>query len=301
MYTIKRASEMTGLTEGTLRVWERRYGIVKPMRSEGGYRLYDDDAIRTISLVPGLVQQGWSPKNASAEIIRRREDGRHFPVAPPEVTATREIAEVDLRFRGLVAAAAALDPVAADRELDIHLDPTRFEDVADSWLMPAVRALGTAWSDGLVTIAGEHLVTRAIARRLATAYDIAGRNAQSGGRRLVIGLPPGQTHEIGLMAFAVLARRAGMSTTYLGADLPSGDWAIAASRLVPDAIVLSIAREEDLRGLNAVATTVRAHAPGVRIAVGGQQQDDAPEPCIRLGHELLPAVHRLQAVLDGAD
>ena len=149
MYTIKRASEMTGLTEGTLRVWERRYGIVKPMRSEGGYRLYDDDAIRTISLVHGLVQQGWSPKNASAEIIRRREDGRPFPVAPPEVTATREIAEVDLRFRGLVAAAAALDPVAADRELDIHLDPTRFEDVADSLNSDGVRsARGRGWRGG---------------------------------------------------------------------------------------------------------------------------------------------------------
>ena len=45
MHTVKRAAELTGVPAATLRVWERRYGVVTPSRTEGGYRVYDDAAL----------------------------------------------------------------------------------------------------------------------------------------------------------------------------------------------------------------------------------------------------------------
>ena len=65
MYTIKHASRLTGVSEATLRAWERRYGVVTPVRNESGYRLYDQEAMAAISAMRRLVDEGWSPAEAA--------------------------------------------------------------------------------------------------------------------------------------------------------------------------------------------------------------------------------------------
>ena len=65
MYTIKRAAELTGIPVATLRAWERRYAVVRPERSSGGYRLYDDRALADLVLMQALVDQGWSAGQAA--------------------------------------------------------------------------------------------------------------------------------------------------------------------------------------------------------------------------------------------
>ncbi len=75
MYTIKHASEVTGVSVATLRAWERRYGIVTPHRTEAGYRLYDGEAVHALSVMNALVVEGWAPRQAAAETLRRIESG----------------------------------------------------------------------------------------------------------------------------------------------------------------------------------------------------------------------------------
>ena len=65
VYTVKRAAELTGLPADTLRMWERRYAIVEPARSDGGYRLYDDPALRRLSAMRSLVDSGWTAREAA--------------------------------------------------------------------------------------------------------------------------------------------------------------------------------------------------------------------------------------------
>ena len=67
MYTVKHAAELTGIPADTLRMWERRYGVVTPDRSESGYRLYDDAALRRLQAMHTLVDSGWSPRSGTVE------------------------------------------------------------------------------------------------------------------------------------------------------------------------------------------------------------------------------------------
>jgi hypothetical protein len=71
MYTIKRAAELTGISVATLRAWERRYGVVSPQRSDGGYRLYGPEDVRALAIMNSLVNEGWSAREAAAETLRR--------------------------------------------------------------------------------------------------------------------------------------------------------------------------------------------------------------------------------------
>src|SRR5687767_3444497 len=90
MYTIKHAAEPVGVTVSTLRAWERRYGVVTPRRTEAGYRLYDEKAVHVLTSMSSLVLEGWSPRQAAEEAMRRSAAGEIRPVvaSPPSPSIT---------------------------------------------------------------------------------------------------------------------------------------------------------------------------------------------------------------------
>jgi methylmalonyl-CoA mutase cobalamin-binding subunit len=280
VYTIKRAAERVGVSESTLRAWERRYGVGATQRTGSGYRLYDERDMQALSLMRALIEDGWSAQAAAGEMRSRiAQAGRRIVPA--------ETGEDGDDTAALIRVAAALDAPALGNLLDRKFGAASFEAVADSWLFPALQELGEAWETRRVTVAGEHLVAHAVTRRLAAAYDAAGDNVF--GPRVLIGLPPGARHELGLLAFAVAARRAGLSTTYLGADVPTAEWVTAATTGGIACAVLAAPTEADETAVRETAEALRASAPDLLVAVGGSAQQLAPPWCLALGHEVGPA------------
>src|SRR5687767_7772421 len=99
MYTIKQASRLTGVTEASLRAWERRYGVVVPHRNGAGYRLYDEEALSAVSTMRRLVDDGWSPAEA-ADAVRRGTaptvpDGLAAGEAPSDVRRPNAVAYME--------------------------------------------------------------------------------------------------------------------------------------------------------------------------------------------------------------
>src|SRR6187402_2579554 len=107
MYTIKQAAARAGLTVPVLRAWERRYGIVSPARTPGGYRLYDDAAIDRVRAMRRLVDSGMTPSAAAVAIASGAVAAADSPRVRPEDAAS-EISPLAERF---VAAAEVMDAV----------------------------------------------------------------------------------------------------------------------------------------------------------------------------------------------
>lgn len=295
-YTIKHAAEVVGVPVTTLRAWERRYGIAVPQRSESGYRLYDDAAVQALTLMQSLVSQGWAPRQAAEETRRRLEGDGATPTATPvpelpDAIPTTQPDDALKATEELLAAAERLDVAAVSRLLDVRYASATFETVTDEWLLPAMHALGLAWAAGRVTVAGEHMVAHAVVRKLSAAYEAAG--SAGIGPRVVVGLPPKSRHEIGLLAFAVAARRAGLATTYVGADLPVDDWVKAVETQGADAVVLAASMERDLDHVARVVAVLAEARPELVVAVGGGLQERTPATCVRLGHRVGAAAENL--------
>jgi methanogenic corrinoid protein MtbC1 len=284
MLTIKKAAAATGVPEHTLRAWERRYGLFAPTRSASGYRVYDEASLARIRAMNALVLDGVPPREASAVVL-----GRAGAATPDFAWASGS--DPDGR---LVEAAAALDAAGIARVLDDQFARADFESVVDGWLMPALSVVGHAWASGRVSVAGEHLVAHSVLRRLATAYEAAGRGT---GQPVVIGNPPGVHHELGLMAFAVAARRAGLATLYLGADVPLEAWGDAVRTADARAVVTSAHQRRDASRATQVAQQVAADAPGLPVWVGGRYQHLVPAPARPLGHRIGDAARLLAETL----
>ncbi|MFE6645330.1 MerR family transcriptional regulator [Nocardioides sp. NPDC057772] len=295
MYTIKHAAERVGITTATLRAWERRYGVIAPPRSESGYRLYGEHEVAVLRSMKQLVDQGWSVGLAAAEAIRLdRAQPADDTAAGAGDSGSPIRPSRDLAGR-MTTAAATRDTTDLAATLDEVFGLGSFETVMTDHVFPALEELGDAWADGTVSVAGEHLASNAVMRRLAVAYEAAASHGH--GPRVALGMAPGTRHEIGLLAFAVAARRHGLSTDYLGADLPIDDWLVVVGDPTLAAVVLAIPTTADITTTASVITALHDHRSDLVVAVGGAQQNHAPEPAVRLGHNIAAGAKTLAAMI----
>ena len=282
MYTIKQAASRSGVPVNTIRAWERRYGVVDPPRTESGYRLYDDDAIRYLDAMRRLVASGMQPNLAAAELRTHGLDMAAGALPASAADRLRETGDLDDRERLIarfVSGAAALDESQIAGVVDEIFARTSFERAATDVLFPALQSLGQAWADGEVSVAGEHLASHLVQRRLGQFLDAAAPPTVVR-RRVIVGLPPGSRHELGALAFAVAARRAGVPVAYLGADLPIEDWLRTAQ--LARAAVIGVPTPRDRERASEVVGSLIAQEPRLVVAVGGNAAEELP------GAALLP-------------
>ena len=104
-------------------------------------------------------------------------------------------------------------------------------------------------------------------------------------------------HELGVLTFAALLRRSGAEVIYVGADLPSDSWAVAAATSGVGHVVLGVPTEEDVPGVRDAVAALAAAVPEVTVHVGGGHQDEIGPPAHQLGHRLVAGAQDLAASL----
>lgn len=255
MYTVKQAATLTGVPQATLRAWERRYGVVQPVRSGGGYRLYDEDQIATLRTMAQLVGQG-VPASVAAE---------HAVNGPGPVESDPAGAAGDL-----VEAARSLDPRHLRQLVDQAFTTLPFEQVVETWLMPELVRLGEAWESGELTVAQEHFASAQLMRAIALVFEAD--EVTEGSGPVLVGLPSGARHEIGVFVFATCLRRLGVDVVYLGIDVPIAEWVAAASEQLARGVVVGVTMPEDGIGAQAIVDTCADLSPPLTVWVGGPRR-----------------------------
>jgi methanogenic corrinoid protein MtbC1 len=303
MYTIKQASARIGLPIQTIRVWERRYGVVEPARTAAGYRLYDDAAIIRLTAMRHLVEsEGWRPSQAAAHVLAAGDQvGELIPQSSStsldgalggQPRHARSQDAVD----NYLAAADLLDVPAMDRILGEAFASQRFESAIDDVVFPSLRAIGDAWASGALDVAQEHVASETVRRRLATFFDAAGQASTL--PKILVGLPPGGQHELGALAFAVAGRRAGLDLLYLGANVPVESWLRTARETNASVAVIAVVTADDVAAATLVVESLRTLARPPVCALGGFGAPAIPTGIgvVRLASGMDEAVAELMAL-----
>jgi DNA-binding transcriptional MerR regulator/methylmalonyl-CoA mutase cobalamin-binding subunit len=271
MYSIKQASIRSGVSVPLIRAWERRYGVVSPKRTPSGYRLYDDQAIATLVRVRELTESGWTASEASRAVLEGEVTVPALRREPTSaITSDEAHAEAADLIDRFVAAATVMDIATTGAALDEIFARGSFEAIVDDLLMPALSALGQAWSEGRVDVAAEHAASAAIHRRLSALYEAA---ATIDDPLVVVGLPPGSRHELGALAFSVALRRRGVGVLYLGPDVPVASWVHVIEQNRARVAVMSVVQEVDRVSALEVATALADIGSNPVLAVGGGSAD----------------------------
>lgn len=266
-YTVKQVAQIVGVSPATVRAWERRYGVVSPKRSESSYRLYDDEDVARLSRMGALVRAGRPASLAAAQVLGEAATPSSTPATAPSGASVAALPTDQTQVDDLLRAAQTLDSTLLTRVLDEAWARTSLETLIDSWLVPAMAAIGEAWVSGKIDVAGEHFVSAGVHGRLAAAYEAAG--SRPGAPALVTGLPAGARHHLGALAFSVCARRQGLDVVYLGADVPDDSWLYAVRSLRPAGVAVSVPLESDVASAVTLCQRLIESQSPVSIRLGG--------------------------------
>jgi DNA-binding transcriptional MerR regulator len=257
-------SRRLGVSDHVLRAWERRYGVLQPVRSPGGYRLYSrSDEIR-IRRMQAHLARGMSAAQAARTVLSE---------APSQ--ALQEGEEEGIAARGLAGSAHALaqsledfDEPGAQAALDRLLADFTVETVLREVVMPYLHELGERWAQGRATVSCEHFASNLLRGRLAS---LARGWGDGYGPRAILACAPGEQHDIALMAFGIVLHRSGWRVNYFGADTPIGDFARAVSESRPELAVLAAVAPERFDGLTSDLSRLAAAVPLALAGAGGTQ------------------------------
>jgi len=254
-------SRRLGVSDHVLRAWETRYGLLQPVRSPGGFRLYSEADESRIRRMQAYLAEGLS----AAEAARAALDGG--PGAHPREPAGP--AAGGEAFAGLRRALDAFDEPAAQAVLDRLMAELSLPAVLRDVILPYLADLGERWQRGTASIAAEHFASNLIRGRLA---GLARGWGSGHGPQALLACPPGELHDIPLMIFGIVLNRNGWRIGYLGPSTPVGELARAAGASHPDLVVLAATVPETLEPLQPELTSLARHVPLALAGAGATPQ-----------------------------
>jgi MerR family transcriptional regulator, light-induced transcriptional regulator len=243
-------SRRTGVKPDLLRAWERRYGLLEPERTSGGFRLYQEASVARVESMRAHLARGLSAAEAA------RLAGSEEAPAP----ASASIAAL---FEELRAALDTFDEPRAQAVLDRMLSAFTVEAVLRDALLPYLHELGERWERGEASVAQEHFASSVIRGRL---LGLARGWGTGSGPLAVLACPPGEEHDLGLLALGIVLHDRGWRVAYLGPDTPMETLADAAASMRAEWIVLAALSEERLQ---AIADEIGALGRSYRVALAG--------------------------------
>jgi DNA-binding transcriptional MerR regulator/methylmalonyl-CoA mutase cobalamin-binding subunit len=274
----------------TLRAWERRHGLIRPVRTPSGHRLYGHEHIESIHRILGLLKKGLSISqvagalSASPQKIRAGETDRWSVLRERLIAATARFDEQELEHA--YAAALALHPV---------------EEVTDRALLPVLREVGRRWQTGEGSVAEEHFFSVYVRDKLGARFHHRTRHDRGPG--ILAACLPDEHHEIGLLVFALAAHERGLRVVLLAARTPLEEVPEVARRAQCAAVVLSATLPPPRHVVGEQLTDLVRRA-GVPVFVGGVASVRDRDAIVAAGAEVvgtdIPAgVERIRRALVG--
>ncbi|MEZ4938025.1 MAG: MerR family transcriptional regulator [Crocinitomicaceae bacterium] len=230
LYKIKDLEQLSGIKAHTIRIWEKRYNLISPERTDTNIRLYTDKDLRNLLMVAILNKNGYKISRIvemdNSDRVKLLEDELiHQP-------------ENDSVFDLLILAMIELDEHKFSTELEQLFDKYGVLDTFVKYLFPFVERIGIMWKVGSITPVQEHFITNLIRQKLISRIDKL-PIPKGNPRRILVYLPEHELHEISILLYNYILRSTGKYTYYLGQSVPFEDLIRAIDKLKPDAIVTS--------------------------------------------------------------
>lgn len=291
-YTIRVVAQKTGVNADTLRTWERRYQAVVPARSASGARHYDDATIHRVSLLRQATEQGHAIGQmallSDAELQRLvRGAGRlEAGLGSTQGSVAAMFRAVEggnlAEFERLVGTAALAFGVRA---------------LLEEVVQPFLKEVGVRWEDGRLSIAEEHAISASLRNILLSLVRSYSRPSST--PRMVVTTLSGERHEFGIIMLQLLASCHGITTLYLGPDMPAGDIVAAAQASGASVVALSAVHGEVAEQTRAgVIELLTAEDTNFNVWIGGRCAASAmsgfSHPKLMLFEDLFAFEQRLQ-------
>jgi MerR family transcriptional regulator, light-induced transcriptional regulator len=240
IYNIRELENLSGIKAHTIRIWEKRFGLITPQRTSTNIRTYSDAELKKLLNISLLNRNGIKisaiAKYSDSELIEKISEINRENASPENQSDALSMAMIDYNEY-------MFEQVLAKSVIRLG-----FEETIVKVVYPFLVKIGLMWQTGKIIPAQEHFTTNLIRQKLISAIDNIVAPDPITTKKFVFFLPEGEFHEIGLLFYCYLVKKRGHSVIYLGQSMPLND-------------VFDVA---DSKGMDYLVTTMPSKISNVR-------------------------------------
>ena len=260
-YSIKDLEQLSGIKAHTLRIWEQRYNLLQPMRTDTNIRFYDDASLKLILNVALLNDNGYKiSKIANMTEAEMREE---------VVKLTEKTLTHDDQIHALTLCMIEMDEERFEKVLSTNILKIGFEQTMLNIIYPFMSKIGVLWQTGAINPAQEHFMSNLIRQKLIVAID--GQIYKGGGKKFLLYLPEGEWHEISILFAAYLVKLKGHKLIYLGQNTPDEDLQIVYRLHQPEFLMTVITTSPNSEEVQDYIYTISERFKNSEIILSGYQ------------------------------
>jgi MerR family transcriptional regulator, light-induced transcriptional regulator len=260
-YKIRELEVLTGIKAHTIRIWEKRYGILKPERTETQIRTYSDSELTLLLNVALLNKSGVKISNiakmSELEITNRVMEIENAPTSCMSIDK-------------LVLSLVEMDEKLFHKTLNHLVKDHGLESTFNDYLIPFLQRIGVMWRVGSINPAQEHFMSVLIRQKLISEIDRMDIPERTD-RSILLFLPEHEQHEISLLFYQYFLRSMGVHTIYLGQGVPYDSLLESVERTKPTAILTSWLTSVDEKFMINFFKNLNKDLKGIKVYAGGAQ------------------------------
>lgn len=225
-YSIKDLEHLSGIKAHTLRIWEQRYGLINPKRTDTNIRFYDQEDLKLVLNVSLLKDNGYKISKI-AELSKAQLQTEVLKVSDQTTSFADQI-------YGLTLAMIDLDEQRFEKIISSNTLKIGFERTMLNIIYPFLSKIGIMWLTDAVNPAQEHFISNLIRQKVIVAIDGQYETFDENARKYMLFLPEGELHELGLLFASYLIKAKGNQVIYLGQNMPLNDLSMVYKTYEPD-------------------------------------------------------------------
>jgi MerR family transcriptional regulator, light-induced transcriptional regulator len=231
-YSIRDLEQLSGIKAHTLRIWEQRYNVITPKRTDTNIRFYDDQDLKLVLNISLLKDHGYK----ISEIAKMNLDDMNAEVI---AISDRKLNYPD-QIHALTISMIDLDEDRFEKVISTNFLQFGFENTMLNIIYPFLSRVGTLWVTGSIGPAQEHFITHLIRQKIIVAIDGQVVKLGPNSKKIMLFLPEGELHEMSLLFANYIVRSRNHKSIYLGQTLPFNELIFAYDVHKPDYIFTSI-------------------------------------------------------------
>ncbi|MFZ9630992.1 MAG: MerR family transcriptional regulator [Bacteroidia bacterium] len=262
-YFIKDIENITGIKAYTLRIWEQRYGMLVPKRTETNIRYYEEDDLKYMMNIAIL--------NANGIKISRIAQMDREEVQQKTLSISENNSGHQSQISALSSAMFDFDEREFNKILSINILQLGMEQTTTNIIFPFLQHVGVLWLSGSIHIAHEHFITNLIKQRMFVAIDQLNILPSKDAKKYLLFLPNGENHELSLLFASYLLRANGKNVIYLGTSTPLDDLNKIHKLHNPDFVFCALTNSNAAMPVQVYLNTLSRSWPNTQILVTGPQ------------------------------
>ncbi|MFZ9454039.1 MAG: MerR family transcriptional regulator [Bacteroidia bacterium] len=261
-YSIKDLERISVIKAHTLRIWEQRYKILTPERTQTNIRYYNNYNLKKIINVALLNNNGFKisaiAKMSDSELLKEVERFLN--------DYKKESDQVD----HLVLCLMDLDESKFEQIMNNAIIHFGFEDTMEKIIFPFFRQMGNLWLLGIINPAQEHYISNLIRQKIIVGIDRITTRPGIQARKILLYLPQLELHEMGLLYAHYLSKLRGHQCFYLGQSVPLEDLTAICKQLKPDQILSIYTAPNAEIDLNEYLRACAQQIPDIPFLISGR-------------------------------